>query len=32
MMMAVLAQYGLLPIALTMAATHDGPLPSLYNA
>ena len=27
-MMAVLFQYELLPIALTMDATHDGPVPS----
>ena len=29
MMIAVLDQYELLPIALTMDATHDGPEPSL---
>ena len=29
MMMAVFAQYGLLPIALTMEATQEGPLPSV---
>src|SRR5271156_1711641 len=32
MMMAVFAQYWLLPIALTMEATHEGPVPSLLSA
>jgi hypothetical protein len=32
MMMAVFAQYGLLPIALTIEATHEGPLPLLLAA
>jgi len=30
--MAVFAQYGLLPMALTMAATQDGPLPLFPKA